>query len=377
MTDWNAWASGEIDALRAMHRFREPIAFDGDGPDGMVRGRRVVSFASNDYLGLAAHPQVRSAAISAIERFGAGAMASRLIVGTRSLHRDLESEIAQWKRTPSALVFSSGYAANLGVLTALGERDVTLFSDELNHASIIDGCRLAKARTLVYRHLDLEHLDTLLRQTSGRKIVVTESVFSMDGDSAPLPALAQLCIEHGALLVLDEAHAVLGPKIESPRNLQVLHVGTLSKALGSLGGFVAGPSRLIELLVNRARTFIFTTGLSPADTAAALAALRVCESEEGNRLRARLRSLIDMLRPGHPSAIVPVILGEDSAALAAAAQLREVGIHVPAIRPPTVPIGTSRLRIALSASHTEAMVKTLRSALERLSALRTHAAITA
>lgn len=377
MTDWNAWASGELDALRAMHRFREPIAFDGDGPHGMVRGRRVVSFASNDYLGLAAHPQVRSAAISAIERFGAGSMASRLIVGTRSLHHDLESEIAQWKRTPSALVFSSGYAANLGVLTTLGEQDVTLFSDELNHASIIDGCRLAKARTLVYRHLDLEHLDSLLRQTAGRKIVVTESVFSMDGDSAPLPALAQLCIEHGVLLVLDEAHAVLGPKFESPRNLQVLHVGTLSKTLGSLGGFVAGSSRLIELLVNRARTFIFTTGLSPADTAAALAALQICRSEEGDQLRARLRSRIDMLRLGHPSAIVPVILGEDSAALAAAAQLREVGIHVPAIRPPTVPKGTSRLRVALSASHTEAMVKTLRDALEQLSAIRTHTAINA
>lgn len=377
MTDWNAWASSELDALRAMHRFREPIAFDGDGPDGVVRGRRVVSFASNDYLGLAAHPKVRSAAIAAIERFGTGSMASRLIVGTRSLHCELESEIAQWKRTPSALVFSSGYAANLGVLTTLGEQDVTLFSDELNHASIIDGCRLAKARTQVYRHLDLDHLQTLLRQTSGRKIVVTESVFSMDGDSAPLPALARLCVEQGALLVLDEAHAVLGPKFEAPRDLQALHVGTLSKTLGSLGGFVAGPSRLIELLVNRARTFIFTTGLSPADTAAALAALQVCESEEGDRLRARLRSLIDMLRPGHPSAIVPVILGEDSAALAAAAQLREVGIHVPAIRPPTVPKGTSRLRVALSASHTEAMVSTLRDALDKLSVIRTKTAINA
>jgi 8-amino-7-oxononanoate synthase len=371
MTDWNAWASGELEALRAMHRFREPMAFDGDGPEGTVRGRRVISFASNDYLGLAGHPQVRMAAIAAIERFGAGAMASRLIVGTRSLHGDLESAIAQWKRTESALVFSSGYAANLGVLATLGAADVTLFSDELNHASIIDGCRLAKARTLVYRHLDLDHLETLLRQTAGRKIVVSESVFSMDGDSAPLQALAQLCVQHGALLVLDEAHAVLGPKFVSLRDLQVLHVGTLSKTLGSLGGFVAGPSRLVELLVNRARTFIFTTGLSPADTAAALAALRICESEEGDRLRTRLRSLIDLLRPGHPSAIVPIVLGEDSAALAAAAQLRELGIHVPAIRPPTVPKGTSRLRVALSASHNEAMVMSLRDALEQLIATRT------
>ena len=368
MTDWNAWAGAQLDELRALHRFREPIAFDGDGPEGVVDGRRVVSFASNDYLGLAAHPAVRMAAIAAIERFGTGAMASRLVVGTRTLHRQLESALAAWKETESALVFSSGYAANLGVLTALGAADVTLFSDALNHASIIDGCRLAKARTLVYRHLDLDHLATLLRQASGRKIVVTESVFSMDGDCAPLQQLAQLCVEQGALLVLDEAHAVLGPTLQPTRDLQVLHVGTLSKTLGALGGFVAGSSRLIELLINRARTFIFTTGLSPADTAAALAALQISESEAGERLRARLQSLIDMLRPGHLSPIVPVILGEDSAALAAAAQLREIGIHVPAIRPPTVPMGTSRLRVALSASHTEAMVARLRDALGKLHA---------
>jgi 8-amino-7-oxononanoate synthase len=381
MTDWNAWASEQLDGLRALHRFREPVPFDGDGPDGVVRGKRVVSFASNDYLGLAAHPTVRAAAISAIERFGTGAMASRLIVGTRSLHCELEQAIAEWKSTESALVFSSGYAANMGLLATLGGADVTLFSDELNHASIIDGCHLSKARTIVYRHLDLDHLQQQLRQTAGRKIVVSESVFSMDGDSAPLQALAELCVEHDALLVLDEAHAVLGPtldpKSECINDLQVLHVGTLSKTLGALGGFVAGSSRLIELLVNRARTFIFTTGLSPADTAAALAALRICESDEGERLRARLRLLIDMLQPNHSSAIVPIVLGEDAAALSAAAQLRERGIHVPAIRPPTVPKGTSRLRVALSAAHTESSVQLLRNALEEIVTPRTQAAANA
>jgi len=377
MTDWNAWAAGQLDGLRALHRFREPIPFDGDGPEGVVHGKRIVSFASNDYLGLAAHPAVRAAAISAIEQFGTGAMASRLIVGTRSLHRELERAIAQWKCTESALVFSSGYAANMGVLATLGAADVTLFSDELNHASIIDGCRLAKARTLVYRHFDLDQLQQLLRQTAGRKIVVTESVFSMDGDCAPLQALAELCVEHGALLVLDEAHAVLGPELMPVEGLQMLHVGTLSKTLGALGGYVAGTQRLIELLVNRARTFIFTTGLSPADTAAALAALRICAGDEGERLRARLRVLIDMLRPHHPSAIVPIILGEDSVAMSAAARLRDMGIHVPAIRPPTVPQGTSRLRVALSAAHTEPMVKQLRDALDRVAITRTQAAVNA
>lgn len=377
MTDWNAWAAEQLDGLRVLHRFREPIPFDGDGPEGIVHGKRVTSFASNDYLGLAAHPAVRAAAISAIEQFGTGAMASRLIVGTRSLHRELENAIAEWKCTESALVFSSGYAANVGVLATLGAADVTLFSDELNHASIIDGCRLAKARTLVYRHLDLEQLQQLLTRTAGRKIVVTESVFSMDGDCAPVQALAELCVEHGALLVLDEAHAVLGPKLVPVKGLQILHVGTLSKTLGALGGFVAGSNRLLELLVNRARTFIFTTGLSPADTAAALAALRICTSDEGERLRARLRFLIDMLRPHHPSAIVPIILGEDSAALSAAAQLRDIAIHVPAIRPPTVPNGTSRLRVALSAAHTEPMVKMLRDALDRIAITSTQAAVNA
>ena len=377
MTNWNAWAAEQLDGLRALHRFREAVPFDGDGPDGIVGGKRVISFASNDYLGLSAHPTVRMAAISAIERFGTGAMASRLVVGTRSLHRELEQAIAEWKHSESALVFSSGYAANLGVLASLGAQDVTLFSDELNHASIIDGCRLAKARTLVYRHLDMAHLQQLLQQTPGRKIVVTESVFSMDGDCAPLPALAELCIEHGALLVLDEAHAVLGPKLRPTSGLQVLHVGTLSKTLGALGGFVAGSSRLIELLINRARTFIFTTGLSPADTAAALAALRICESDEGERLRARLRLLIDMLQPNHSSAIVPIVLGEDSAALFAAAQLKERGIYVPAIRPPTVPKGTSRLRVALSAAHTEISVQLLRHALNEITAARTPAAANA
>ncbi|HEY0939408.1 MAG TPA: 8-amino-7-oxononanoate synthase [Steroidobacter sp.] len=372
MNDWNTWAERELSGLRAINRYRELIAFDGDGPIGTVRGQRVLSFASNDYLGLACHPQVKLAAISAIERFGTGATASRLIVGTRSLHGELESQLAQWNLSERALVFSSGYLANLGVLTALGEQDVTLFSDELNHASIIDGCRLAKARTLIYRHLDLQHLRELLSQTSGRKIVVSESVFSMDGDTAPLPALAELCCDHGALLVLDEAHAALGPKLAPTPGLQVLHVGTLSKTLGALGGFVAGSSRLIELLINRARNFIFTTGLSPADTAAALAAARICQSQEGDQLRARLRSLIDMLRPGHASAIVPIILGEDAAALAASAQLRAAGIHVPAIRPPTVPKGTARLRVALSASHTEAMLDSLRGALARLDSIPSH-----
>jgi len=367
--NWTETAQGQLDALQRLNRLRKAVPFDGDGPEGWVNGRRVLSFASNDYLGLTSHPSVRAAACAAIEKFGTGAMASRLVVGTRSLHCELEAALARWKSAESALVFASGYAANIGVLTALGGDDVTIFSDSLNHASIIDGCRLARAATAIYRHGDLDHLETLLRNTTGRKLVISETVFSMDGDQIDAEALARLCVRHGALLVLDSAHAVLDTAELPVDGLELLHVGTLSKTLGSLGGFVAGPRPIIDLLTNRARTYIFTTGLPPADTAAALAALAICTSEEGAELRRRLRGLIDIVRPGHPSPIVPVILGDDAAALAGATQLFEAGIHVPAIRPPTVPAGTARLRVALSAAHSEAMCKRLRDALDKLAAV--------
>lgn len=362
---WAAAAQRQLDSLQLLNRLRKSVPFDGDGPEGWVNGRRVLSFASNDYLGLTSHPRVRAAACAAIERFGTGSMASRLVVGTRSLHCELEEALARWKGTQSALVFASGYAANIGVLTALGTEDVTILSDALNHASIIDGCRLAKAATAIYRHGDLEHLAMLLKNT-GRKIVVSETVFSMDGDRIDVEGLARLCARHGALLVLDAAHSVLDASDLSVDGLEVLHVGTLSKTLGTIGGFVAGDRSIIDLLTNRARTFIFTTGLPPADTAAALAAVEICNGDEGAALRSRLRNLVDIVRPGHPSPIVPVILGEDAVALAAAAQLLEAGIHVPAIRPPTVAVGTARLRVTVSAAHTEAMCRRLRDALDQL-----------
>jgi 8-amino-7-oxononanoate synthase len=332
---------------------------------GTVRGQEVVSFASNDYLGLAAHPQVRRAAIAAVEKFGTGALAARLVVGTRSLHENLESALARWKAVERALVFPSGYAANIGVLTALGGAEATIFSDALNHASIIDGCRLARACVQVFRHGDLEHLAGLLAATAGPKIVVTETVFSMDGDRIDVAALTTLCARHEALLVLDEAHDVFEAR-RGFGDAEVLRVGTLSKTLGALGGFVAGPRSLIDLIENRARTFIFTTGLSPADAAAALAALEIVTSEEGDALRGRLRRHIDSVQPQHPSPILPIILGSESRALAASAALFAKALYVPAIRPPTVPPGTARLRVTLSATHTEPMVERLREALSEI-----------
>lgn len=365
MSGWCDWARAELDGIEKEHRSRATIAFDGAGIAGKASGRDVVSFASNDYLGLTTHPQVRSAAAAALERWGSGSGASRLVTGTRSLHHELEATIAQWKQTQRAVLFASGYMANLGVIQVFGTADTTLFSDALNHASIIDGCRLAKARTVVYRHNDLAHLQELLDATPGRKIVVTEAIFSMDGDAAPLAGLVAMCAASGALLIVDEAHAVLGPAM--PEGFDgVLRVGTLSKAFGSVGGWIVGSAPLIQLLVNRARTFIYTTAPTPADTAAALASLAIYRSEEGAGLRRRLRTLIDLIRPGHASAIVPVILGSESAALAAARGLFDLGLYVPAIRPPTVARGTSRLRIALSAAHSDAMVVRLRDGLAQL-----------
>jgi 8-amino-7-oxononanoate synthase len=361
-----AWADGELDAIRAADRWRRPRTFDALGPRGVLDDRPVVSYASNDYLGLSAHPATAAAARQAIERWGTGSTASRLIVGDRPCHEELESELAAWKGTARAVVFPSGFAANLGALSVFGGRDVTVLSDELNHASIIDGCRLSGSTVQIYRHGDVDHVAALLATTRGRCIVVTDAVFSMDGDVAPVEGLADVCAARGALLVLDEAHSVFGPSVPDVAGLHVVRVGTLSKTLGSLGGFVAGPPAIVDLLVNRARSFIFTTALSPADAAAALAALRIVRSTEGDSLLRRLRAIVDALRPDHPSPIVPIVLGDEARALKASASLLDRGIFIPAIRPPTVPPGTSRLRVAVCAAHSDDMIRDLIDALDDL-----------
>lgn len=367
-SEWSNWFESEEDRIKDAGRWREPRSFDALGPVGDLDGRRLVSFASNDYLGLTAHPDVVAASLEATRRWGTGAGASRLIVGSRPVHHDLESALARWRGTEAAIVFPTGFAANLGLLATLGGRGVVIHSDALNHASIIDGCRMARgngATVEIYPHLDLETLAASLGTHAGmRQVVVTDTVFSMDGDVAPVSDLAALCARHDALLVADEAHAVLEePPAPMMHGAHVIQVGTLSKTLGALGGFVAGPRVLIDLLVNRARTYIFTTAPSPADTAAALAAIGVMGSAEGDALRQRLRTLIDRVRPGHRSPIIPVIMGDEASALAGAHQLLERGLLVPAIRPPTVPVGSSRLRVALSAAHTDGQIDALIEAL--------------
>ena len=366
MTPWSQWVADQCARISSAGQWRRSRDLDAAGPAGTLEDegttRPVVSFASNDYLGLTQHPAVVAAAHEALERWGAGSGAARLIVGSRPVHTELEAELAQWKGTERALLFPTGFAANLGVLSTLATSRTLVCSDELNHASIIDGCRLGRGDVRVYAHRDVEAVDKLLDGTE-RSIVVTDTVFSMDGDVAPVDDLIDVCKKHGALLVLDEAHAVLGPAVDVPNGVDVLRVGTLSKTLGSLGGFVVGPGRYIDFLVNRARPFIFTTASTPADTAAALAALRVLRSAEGDALVARLRRHVERIAPGHPSPIIPVVLGDERRALAASQALLERGLLVPAIRPPTVAPGTSRLRIALSAAHTDDQIGLLADAL--------------
>lgn len=343
-----------------------------EGPRGP---ERLVNFSSNDYLGLAAEPRVAEALARGAARWGAGAGASRLVTGDFTPHRALEQALALLEGAEDALLFNSGYAANLGLLPALAGPEDLVCSDALNHASLIDGCRLSRARVEVYPHRDVAAVERLLVQGAGarRRLVVTDSVFSMDGDLAPLAELAALCERHGAALVVDEAHAtgVLGPRgaglvaaLGLGGRVEV-RMGTLSKAAGLLGAWVCGPRALRELLVNRARPLVFSTALPPALSVAGLEALAILAGPEGDARRARLarhraRFAQGLRALGLParddSAIFPVLLGSPERALAAMQALRAEGLLVKAIRPPTVPQGTSRLRFALSAAHTDEQV---------------------
>jgi len=381
---WPAMIRARLDAVVEDGRWRAPREFDARGPAGTLDGAPVVSFASNDYLGLSAHPTVIAAARDALARWGAGAGASRLVTGSRPVHTELETALAAWKGTDAAVCFPTGFAANLGALSVLGGPGVRVLSDELNHASIIDGVRLSRSPVSIYRHCDVAHLAALLEADPATPtVVVTDTVFSMDGDAAPVEEIAALCRRRGALLLLDEAHAVLGPhlpaSLTSDPALTLVRMGTLSKTLGSLGGFLAGSHDVIDLMVNAARPYIFTTGLSPADAAAALAALGVLRSAEGDALVRRLADLVERVgggerrggsgTPARPSSpIIPVILGTERRALEASAALLAEGLWVPAIRPPTVPAGTSRLRVTVSAAHTDDQVGQLVDALAPLRA---------
>ena len=363
---WDQTVAQIMKATNDAGQYRAPRDLINGTPHTMLAtsNKEVISFASNDYLGLSQHPSLRRAAISAIERTGTGSGSARLIVGSRPAHTNLERRLAQWRRTEAAVLFSTGYTANLGVISTFGRHASAVLSDELNHASIIDGCRLTRKRTIVYRHCDLADLESKLAAVGPQALVVTDTVFSMDGDVAAVQDLADICKRHEALLVLDDAHVVFDDDLTGELECSALRVGTLSKTLGCIGGYVCGPATYMDILVNKARPYIFTTAGTPAAIAATIAAIDILEGSEGQHLKATLRSNIDRLRPGHPSPIIPIVLGSEDRAVAVSSGLLRMGVLVPAIRPPTVAPGTSRLRLTVSAAHTPSDMNRLLSTLE-------------
>ncbi|MES1980985.1 MAG: 8-amino-7-oxononanoate synthase [Pseudomonadota bacterium] len=348
-----------------------------------VDGQPYLSFCSNDYLGLASHPQLITALQAGAQQYGAGAGASHLVSGHMTAHHLLEQALAEFVNKPAALLFSTGYLANLAVVQALLGRHDTVYADKLNHASLNDAMLLSRARVQRYRHNDPAHLAQLLKQNvSGRKLIITDAVFSMDGDLAPLPELLALCEQYDAWLLVDDAHGfgVLGEqgrgalshfKLRSPR---LIYMATLGKAVGVSGAFVAAEQVVVDTLVQHARSYIYTTASPPALAHALLTALQLIAQEDGRR--AHLQHLIARLRSGladlpwrlmsSSTAVQPLLVGGNEQALALSAELRARGIWVPAIRPPTVPLGTARLRISLSAAHSAADVEQLIQAIHEI-----------
>ena len=391
MTDLIATIDRQLDALASHSLTRRRRVTEGvTGPRQLVDGRELLAFCSNDYLGLAAHPAIVEALREGAARYGAGSGASHLVSGHSRAHALLEERFGEWMapyiEKARALYLCTGYMANLAVLSALGaDAGTMIFSEALNHASLIDGARLARAGVSVYPHGDVEALERqLAASTAATKIVVTDSVFSMDGNLAPLPALLALCERHGAWLVVDDAHGfgVLGETgrgalehfgLHSP---QLVYIGTLGKAAGVGGAFVAAHASVIELLVQRARPYIYTTAAPPALAHALQASLDIIGGAEGARRRAHLAALVEHLQDGlrpqrwqllaSSTAIQPLIIGSNEDALRVAAGLHEQGLWVPAIRPPTVAPGTARLRVTLCAAHTHDEVARLARALNEL-----------
>jgi len=396
-----SYLSQKIEKLKTQNLYRSLKTIDSDqGPEVIFQGEKYLNFSSNNYLGLANHPLLIEASIKATKEFGTGSGASRLITGSMSLHEELEKKIAAFKGVEAALVFNSGYHANLGIIPALMGQDDVVFSDELNHASLIDGTRLAKAKTHVYRHNDVGHLEELMRDLpppappykggetpplcKGRlggvdheqRLILTDSVFSMDGDLCPLPEIIKLAEKYNAWVLVDEAHAtgVFGErgrgvvehsKIDS-NHPRLIQMGTLGKALGSFGAYVCGPKELIDFLINRSRTFIYTTALPPSVLAASLAAIDLI-SEDGS-LKNQLWENVEYFKNGlekilasrgtaccapTDSPIIPIIIGDTAKTMDVANKLFEKGIWATGIRPPTVPEGTSRIRLTLMATHTK------------------------
>jgi 8-amino-7-oxononanoate synthase len=376
--------TSRLAALREQNLFRKLRRVDSaPGPRLEIGGRTFLNFSSNDYLGLANHPHLKTAALKAVETYGAGAGASRLVCGSLAPFHELEETLAAFKKTEAALVFSTGYAAALGAICALVGKEDVIILDKLVHACIVDAARLSGAKLRIFDHNDLNDLEDKLKWATGkfrtqnpksRALIVTESVFSMDGDRAPLREITALKEKYGAWLMVDEAHATgiighhgrgLADELGVGHQIEI-QMGTLGKAFGASGGYICGSRVLVDFLVNRARSFIFSTAPVPAAAAAAMAGIQIAQSAEGETRRKnlfkRVNELVaglklESLKPG--SAIIPLILGDESVALDAAAKLHGQNIFVPAIRYPTVARHAARLRITLTAAHTAADVASL------------------
>ena len=364
-------------------QFRAPRIYTPiDATHVIHEGATYLMMASNNYLGLTHHPHVKERALQAIQQYGTGSGGARLTSGSFPLFQELETHLAQWKECEKALTFTAGFMANLGTISALVNKGDIIFSDELNHASLIDGCRLSGAKVQVYPHKDVQALEPLLAESKhySMRFIITDGVFSMDGDIAPLPELLELAERYNALLIVDDAHAtgVIGEgrgtahhfHCESPR---IITTGTMSKALGSIGGYVCGSQTIIDYIINHSRPFIFATALSPADIGASLGALEVLAQEP--RVYQNLRSNTEYMHKalqslGIPSSdetpIFPIIIGSNEDTLEASRLCEQEGIILSAIRPPTVPINTGRLRLTVTASHTEVELHKVIQVLQRL-----------
>ncbi len=373
MQDILHWIHNDLKDIKDKKLFRFLTEIEtAQTPEITIGGRRHILLSSNSYLGLTVNPKVVEAAKLALSKYGSGSAGSRLVSGSSGLHRRLETRIARFKNAESAILFSSGYLANVGVISALVKEGDTIYSDELNHASIIDGCRLSRAEVKIYKHLRLDHLSSMLKtdkHISGKRLIISDTVFSMDGDLVPLPELVEISERYGCMLMVDEAHAtgILGDRGSGAtehfgvEDRVPIVMGTLSKAIGSMGGYIAGSQRLIDYLRNRARSYIFDTSLPPPSVAASLAAIDIVEKEPERRqylwsIIKQFKAGLDCIGlrtiPSH-SAVVPVLIGDAERTLSFAGILREKGIYTPAVRPPSVPHGKCRIRATLMATHTE------------------------
>jgi 8-amino-7-oxononanoate synthase len=377
--------SQRLESLREQGLRRELRRVDSaQGPRIKIDGKTLLNFSSNDYLGLANHAALKEAAIKAVEKFGAGAGASRLICGSLAPFHELEESLADFKKTGAALTFSTGYAAAIGTICALLGKDDLIIIDKLVHACIVDAARLSSAKLRIFDHNDLNDLEDILKwadknkpQTANRKpqaLIVTESIFSMDGNAAPLREIVTLKEKYGAWLMVDEAHATglygknhrgIAEELGASNKIEI-QMGTLGKALGASGGYICGSRKLIDFLVNRARSFIFSTAPLPAAAAAANAGIHLVQSNEGKARRDSLWRRVGQFNPKSTSAIIPIILGDETRAVELAAKLRSNNIFIPAIRYPTVARGQARLRVTLTAAHTAEDVAELLATLKTL-----------